>query len=1326
MIALILLSLTLNISLNELKAVNGILPVKKDLPFYMGKKFLGENISYRIKEFRPVDSTIIQDTFNIFEGPFPLSGKISKIQRIKEYPILNVKIEKERNSFYISFLLYPYKFKDGKIIKYTSFRLKLIPETKTLEIPYYPEKIDCIVITKKRNFDILKEYVKFREKFGYKILLFDVDSIVRNSEGSDPPEKIRNFIKNLYQVNGIEYVFLVGDINEIPIRYAYEGSFWYHDFVPTILYYSDLDGTWDADRDGIYGERNSDSLDAYPDVIVGWLPVSDRNLIQKYINRLKEYESHGTGHLAGGNFLFVGSSIAYQNDGYGPRILEWIKDSAFTVNQNIYRLYYPDSGNMYGIEWRGDEELSKVNFLNQIISSRYSFIIHFDHGSYLLLGTGWLKNEIINVFEINNFYSQSPFFFLSPACDVGAFDQESIVEEWLENSGGPIVSIVNTRTGWTAQSYQLLNILYSLIKENVENIGMAWKNAMTGDVYFRKVLALIGDPLTRIWKVKPESLKVNYELTNTSIIFYIKDESGNSIKNARVTIFNDFDKKTDYTDSNGIAEIPLINEGKIKISVYHPDYYLYVDSIIKYNELKILSVYTDSDLKINKSFTLYLNLKNESKIPYYYLTIKADSAKGIKFKQSEIFINRIDPGKVLKIEALKGIITGENASFFLKIKTGAPFTEKKLFVNLPVIKDSFVIFGIKFSSIPHTYGVIDSLLLVNFSNHSRYLFIKIGNYSIPVDIERKSIKVLKNINVPLIGKKINVYAYENGKKIAERTFILDSEPDSFNVNIENIDIELNNVKIFLNSDIKFNSVVLLNTINKKYVYPEVFNKKIINLENISESFQAEILFTDINGNLMKKLVTDTINPILVYKTLEIPMEGYFAVNGRKIYGVSSPKSGDIDGDALNDIILPSQRGRIFILYGNSKIDTFEFENTYIEGTPVVFDIDGDGKDEFFMGRIYSTNYELLKFDNDSIEIKNGPSSTDISLSNNSYLYYYSGYQIHKTNYNLEEAPGFPVNAGGSVMGFSINDLYPQYESDEIVFVTWGAKVGIISSNGTLLNSIDLNGICEVAPVTADLNGDGELEIIVTTRDQGIYILNKSLEIIKHITQFSSLSQPIISNLEQDGTLEILNYARDGNLYKFDRNGNIKAIFYTEKQNSRISPLIADLFGDNKKEIIVITPDGYLYILNNNLQPLPGYPVYLGGFTNSTPLINDIDNDGKVELCVKAGGTFYILKLSDFRETPDWDEKYRDNRNTSSIRNNELISAKLNLKELISSANNIFSKKEKIIVFDVSGRRIATLKNIYNLYKESKLKRGIYFIKYEKNREKRSVKIVKLR
>jgi len=38
------------------------------------------------------------------------------------------------------------------------------------------------------------------------------------------------------------------------------------------LYYSDLDGNWDADGDSIYGER-TDNVNLYADVFVGRAPV---------------------------------------------------------------------------------------------------------------------------------------------------------------------------------------------------------------------------------------------------------------------------------------------------------------------------------------------------------------------------------------------------------------------------------------------------------------------------------------------------------------------------------------------------------------------------------------------------------------------------------------------------------------------------------------------------------------------------------------------------------------------------------------------------------------------------------------------------------------------------------------------------------------------------------------------------------------------------------------------------------------------------------------------------------------------------------------------
>ena len=44
--------------------------------------------------------------------------------------------------------------------------------------------------------------------------------------------------------------------------------------MPTDLYYGGLDGTWDSDGDGIYGEADEDTdVDLMPEVFVGRIPV---------------------------------------------------------------------------------------------------------------------------------------------------------------------------------------------------------------------------------------------------------------------------------------------------------------------------------------------------------------------------------------------------------------------------------------------------------------------------------------------------------------------------------------------------------------------------------------------------------------------------------------------------------------------------------------------------------------------------------------------------------------------------------------------------------------------------------------------------------------------------------------------------------------------------------------------------------------------------------------------------------------------------------------------------------------------------------------------
>jgi hypothetical protein len=105
---------------------------------------------------------------------------------------------------------------------------------------------------------------------------------------------IRNAIKYYHQENGTEFVILGGDVNVIPIRYVYNPDNtqagdqaeafpstpldYAYTYKPTDHYYACLEGTWDNDNDGKFGEMgivgtSVDEVDWTAEVYVGRIPA---------------------------------------------------------------------------------------------------------------------------------------------------------------------------------------------------------------------------------------------------------------------------------------------------------------------------------------------------------------------------------------------------------------------------------------------------------------------------------------------------------------------------------------------------------------------------------------------------------------------------------------------------------------------------------------------------------------------------------------------------------------------------------------------------------------------------------------------------------------------------------------------------------------------------------------------------------------------------------------------------------------------------------------------------------------------------------------------
>ncbi len=150
--------------------------------------------------------------------------------------------------------------------------------------------VDLLIITTDGQYGSYQKYADFRKKFGFLTTVRTMSWIIAHYNGMDEAECIRLFIRDAVEQWGVSYVLLGGDVPGVPTRIVWMqplvGPWPTH--IATDLYFSDLDGSWNFDGDDRFGEVE-DSLDLYPDVLVGRLPTRVDSDLISYKTRVNEY-----------------------------------------------------------------------------------------------------------------------------------------------------------------------------------------------------------------------------------------------------------------------------------------------------------------------------------------------------------------------------------------------------------------------------------------------------------------------------------------------------------------------------------------------------------------------------------------------------------------------------------------------------------------------------------------------------------------------------------------------------------------------------------------------------------------------------------------------------------------------------------------------------------------------------------------------------------------------------------------------------------------------------------------------------------------------------
>jgi hypothetical protein len=432
-----------------------------------------------------------------------------------------------------------------------------------------------------------------------------VQQIVWNYEGSDLQERIRKFIKDAYLYWETEYVLLGGDDELIPHRGLYAEILPYvtDDDIPADIYYAGLDGTWNDDGDGRWGEPGE--ADLLPEVSLARVCPNDLIEATNFVNKVIRYETAPvvsqikTAQLAG--------ELIYDEPTWGADDKEEIHygtsahgfttagiPPSFTVDTLYDRDLYPD-------EW-----------------DKYDLIALLNSGRHLVNHSGhcinWTCMKIstsdIPVSFTNDGISNTYMVIYAHGCYSGAFDNrttdgsyvgDAVAEYFTFIENGAVAYIGNSRYGCgfhgdtrSAAQFYDRQFFDAIFGEGITAIGDTQNDSKIDNIPyidFRCIrwsyytLNLFGDPTMDIWTDTPADLVASIppviHVGANEVEIAVTDGT-EPVEGARVTVFGDSTYCCHgFTDGAGIVYLdPAVDTaGSLYVAVSAHNFYSRIDTV---------------------------------------------------------------------------------------------------------------------------------------------------------------------------------------------------------------------------------------------------------------------------------------------------------------------------------------------------------------------------------------------------------------------------------------------------------------------------------------------------------------------------------------------------------------------------------------------------------------------------------------------------------------------------------------------------------------------------------------------------------------------------
>ena len=388
--------------------------------------------------------------------------------------------------------------------------------TKRLEKNY-----DLLILTTSSMASAFQPLKDYHDTTGIITEIHTTDDV-----GSTNPDDVRSYIRDRYLNDGIQYVIIGGDDDIIPAKNLYVRSWDGSDAeieynMPADLYFACLDGTYNYDGDGYWGEptdgENGGDVDLVAEVYIGRACVDNTTEVDRFVSKTIRYLSHNTSSylenvLMVGEYLGFGGVADYAADMMDQNIDSSNADGYSTIGipsdeYSVDRLYERD---WPGNDWPSSELVSRINNGVHIVN-------HLGHGN-----TDYAM-KLYNSDVLSSFTNTDHCFVYSQTCLAGHFDG---TECWAETMNiktdhGAFGVIMNARYGWgdhnttdgPSQRFnrEFWDAIYNPIGPRDRSIGLANHSSKEANLYRVNEdcmrwcyyeLTLFGDPSVAIKDVQ--------------------------------------------------------------------------------------------------------------------------------------------------------------------------------------------------------------------------------------------------------------------------------------------------------------------------------------------------------------------------------------------------------------------------------------------------------------------------------------------------------------------------------------------------------------------------------------------------------------------------------------------------------------------------------------------------------------------------------------------------------------------------------------------------------------------------------------------------------